>query len=256
MFHLAAFTGSMAAGATLATCAALSEQVLTVTGNQFLPDKPYDIIGAYILGASVTAAQLNIPSYRDLSLPYLHPLEVAAAVPNRPNWQDRRSNPFKVRASEPLGLLLSNSAGAPEREYGIIMLSSNGLSPAPAGRMAQVQFTAAITATANAWTAGQLTAVQNLPPGTYTVVGMQCKSATGIAARLIFPNQVARPGILATTGFGNIGILGEVPGALGSWGQFNTTVYPQLEILCSAADTAQTVILDVIYSPTVLTFGP
>lgn len=256
MFHLAAFFKSQGAGANLAVLNAVAEQVLTVQANAFLPDKQYQIVGAYFLGALMTQAQFSIPSYRQYALPAMHPLERAAAVPNRPNWIDLRRNPLTVRAAEPLSVLTSNSAGAPENEYACVLLCPTQLDPVPSGQFISVPFTAAITATANGWTLGQLTPTQNLPPGTYTVVGMQAQSATGIFARLVFPGQVARPGVLACTAVGNIGILAEKPGELGAWGQFNTVVYPQIEIFCSAADTAQVVILDCIYNPTPVNLGP
>ncbi|MDE2106922.1 MAG: hypothetical protein KGL39_57440 [Patescibacteria group bacterium] len=256
MFHLAGFYGSQAGNASLATLNALAEQVLNVQNNAFLPDKQYSILGAFVMGANLSRAQFSIPSYRDIALPDLHPLQVASAVPTRPNWIDLRNTPFIVRTAEPLAMLTSNSAGTADAQYGAVLLTPTGLDPVPAGRYVQVRFTATITATANAWTLGQLSPSQNLPPGTYTVIGGQFQSATAVLARLVFPGQVARPGILGTTSVGNIGILNEMPGALGAWGRFNTVVYPQLEIVCTAADTAQTVTLDCIYQPAQVNLGP
>src|SRR5690348_1007464 len=114
MLHLVAFTKSFSAPATLTQLTALAEQVLPITAGNFLPDKPFSILGAYFLGAHITAAQLNVPSYRDLGLPFFHPLEVASAVPNRPNWIDLRTRPLMVRTSEPLGINVSTTAAVAE----------------------------------------------------------------------------------------------------------------------------------------------
>lgn len=256
MFHLAAFFKNQPLGAVLQTLNALPEQVLITQNNGFLPDKPYSIIGAYFLGLDITAAQLSIPSYRDIALPQMHPLERAAAVPTRPNWIDLRGNPLKVRAAETLTALTSNNNAGAENEYGCVLLCPDQLDPVPAGRYVQVGFTATIAAVANAWTLGQLTPSQNLPPGTYYVIGAQIQSATIVFGRLVFPGQVARPGIPGVTSLGNIGIFNEMPGALGKWGQFNTVVYPQLEVVCTGADVAQTVTLDCVYVPQQFNAGP
>lgn len=250
MLHLAAFQGAQAFGVNLVQLNAAPEQVLVTQNNQFLFNKQLSIVGAYAIGPKITRCQLNIPSYRSVALPELHPLELAANPLNNPNIIDLRDSPYILRASETLGVLTSNNATVgTDQEFVGVWLTSSGLTQIPAGQYYSVRFTAAITAVANAWTIGALTATQQLPPGVYTVIGAQIQSATGVLARLVFPGQLYRPGVIACTSLGNRGPYQEKPGMWGALGNFNTVTYPQLEIMCTAADTAQIVNLDCIYQP-------
>jgi len=82
-----------------------------------------------------------------------------------------------------------------------------------------------------------------LPAGIYAVVGLEFIGVTALAARIIFEDQVMRPGCVGS------GLIASAPdpmfqnGGLGIWGRFNSNRMPNLEGLCNAADTAQTVFL-------------
>jgi len=99
------------------------------------------------------------------------------------------------------------------------------------------------TAAAGVWTQCPITWQDTLPAGIYAVVGLEFVGVTALAARVIFEDQVPRPGCvgsgLLATGSNDI-FLG---GRLGIWGRFNSNRMPNIEILCNAADTAQTVFL-------------
>ena len=119
--------------------------------------------------------------------------------------------------------------------------------PAPPGPIYSLFGTASTTLTVDNWSElTDLTWTNSLPQGTYSVVGLSVYSATAIAARLIIQNQVPRPGIVASDTFATVQSPMFSYGELGEWGRFESFVMPQVEVLATTADTAQTVVLQVI----------
>ena len=91
-----------------------------------------------------------------------------------------------------------------------------------------------------------LTWTNSLPQGTYSVCGLSVYSATAIAARLIIQNQVPRPGIVASADVTTTQEPMFSYGEMGEYGRFESFVMPQVEVLAHTADTAQSVVLQVI----------
>jgi len=112
----------------------------------------------------------------------------------------------------------------------------------------------------NTWSPTAIVFRQALRAGTYAVVGMKLNAVSGVAGRLIFGNQGARPGVLAcnsATGAANVGGFSDSKdqfdslfryGRAGVFGTFSHTNPPVLEIIASVADPAAAihVALDVI----------
>lgn len=135
--------------------------------------------------------------------------------------------------------------------YGLVALKAPGELPAvPEGDIRRVRCTATTTLTANAWTVGTITPDLDLEPGQYALVGMYGMSATGIAMRAVITGQNYRPGVPMLTTTEGAGADFNAPAydqVLGyKMGEFAHTNIPQIEWLASAADTAETVFLDVI----------
>jgi hypothetical protein len=77
---------------------------------------------------------------------------------------------------------------------------------------------------------------QTLPAGTYAVVGFEHVGPTAVAARLIFPGSVHRPGTVAGITLGSRTFQGFYEGLFGIYGHFKTISLPYVEVLTTAAD--------------------
>jgi hypothetical protein len=117
----------------------------------------------------------------------------------------------------------------------------------PPGNVYTIRGTGVATLGATAWTnINPITWQNTLPNGLYAVVGGAFQSATCLAGRVIFENTPYRPGAVGQqliTDWTNDIFRN---GGLGVWGQFHNYAMPQVEFLASAADTAQTVFLDLV----------
>ena len=267
-FHEVATAADADTTLVLQALAGLADQHVTVTGDNIqVPPETPNLMAVYVQGGSLTAGETAILDQARLEAPSLTPyIDIAALtglaataddqVPLSPtplnnflgkgvNFAGGENMQFKTAESV---------AGDDRAATALIWLGDGnyGIGNIMAAGMKTIRATAAITATAlgNAWAAGAITFEQALETGMYAVVGMKAFSATLIAARLIFPNQGARPGCIGyatpATGVGAIENPMFRNGNLGVWGTFSHTAPPQLEMLAAAADTTEEVYLDVV----------
>lgn len=267
-FHEVATAADADTTLVLQNLAGLADQHVTVTGDNIqVPPETPNLMAVYAQGGSLTAAETAILNQVRLEAPSLQPyLDIAALtglaataddqVPLSPtpinNYLGKGIN---LVGGENMQAKTAESVAGDDRAATILVWLGDGnygIGNLMAAGMKTIRGTAAITATAlgNAWGAGAITFEQALPAGTYAVVGMKAFSATLIAARLIFPNQGARPGCIGyatpLTGVGAIENPMFRNGNLGVWGTFSHTAPPQLEIMAAAADTTEEVYLDVV----------
>lgn len=252
--HVAAFFESV--DQTLDNVAALQDGIIPVQGDDLIVPDGMGFIAAVRVGsATAEFARLSTPSLRQLpsvALPDLQP--VGALEPESPpaGFHEFWSQPLPINPAAPgkgerLNLLAENDgAGAAEPVYGIVFLSSGPVQPAPGPWTPVRATTAAAAVTADTWTARNITLAQTLPKGVYAVGGMRVQSTSLIAARLVFPGQSYRPGVLGCDADADIqpGIFRR--GGLGELGRFTNDSPPQVELLCDAADNeVQEIVLDI-----------
>lgn len=250
MHILAAFYGSIANGTAYGILPAVPDQALSVmNGNVYLSGKKLRVLGSAAIGASLTGVQLDAPSLRTLALPELYPAIVGAAVPDfyRVSWFDQFAP--SVQANETFGLRVSVGGGAPSDNFGALWLAPQLVGAQP-GPVTTIPFTATITAVKGSWVNGPLTPATQLAVGRYQVVGMECVAANTFLARLAFPggDNAWRPGVVANTTYGRTGTrqLNRL-GGMGSFGSFDSTAIPSLDIFgIGAGAAAPTVYLDLV----------
>lgn len=246
MFHTVAFFGSQGAGALNDDLPALQDAWLTIQNNHFILPEQMKVLMAYGLGATITNARLNTPSFRLVSLPSVQPVEVGAAVPSLPHLAEYRDHEPVVPPIDEFAFETSNGAGAPENHWALVWLQfGNNINSTP-GPVFTVRATGTITAVANTWTQGAITLDQTLPAGRYDVVGMSVVGANLVAARLVLPRYKHRPGCLARVAVANDDWNRWRMGRIGRFGDFDSYAQPQLDILANGANTAQTVFLDLV----------
>ena len=252
--HLVAYSSSVLNGAVFLPVTAVPDVFTNVqAGNVVIADLPV-ILGAAMQGVTAQRAQLRSPTLQQVFNPDIVPVRRSVLATNiLPNWIDYTNwgidpNFLKLKPSEQLSVYAIQGSGAGEQEY-IAVLLADAVPKGVTGSIFTVRLTGTTTLVANGWTQCPLTFEQNLQVGSYAVVGMRAKAATGVFARIGTPGFAYRPGVLAGTDdmfpdhqlfrYGNLGV----------WFSFKNTQVLTADFLSTAADTAQTVELDVIFTP-------
>lgn len=247
MFHLVAFGSSISNSGALLQLDQITDEVLAASNNGILVPPQYKgVMGAAILGASVTRGQLQLPSLRNWGNQDLEPVNVGTKFesPVRANFY--LENPLPIVGPEELDMYAAQTGAAAETDYALVWIT-DGVFQRASGRILQAHFTASTTLTAGAWSTFQPTLDNALAAGTYALVGARVKSATGMGFRMV-PNgaQTNRPGGICTQAVDDLPLDGQRAGGWGVWMSFTNYTVPNLQILASAADTSEEGILDLI----------
>lgn len=245
MHHTVAWRLSIA-DATETDVTPVTDGIMSIQNGHFVPSKNLQLLYAYFGAAGANRARFITPTFRQITSPWIRPVGLAIVPGVQPLLTDYRQNPLTLNMLEEIQLMGTQTTGGAAVVVAIAGLASIPVGPAPAGNIFTMRGTATATLVAGAWTQGAVTWQDTLPAGMYAVVGMQYIGTTALAARLIFNDQIERPGCVAT------GLVTSRPhpmfqlGGLGQWGRFSNNVMPNVEFLANAADTAQEVYLDLI----------
>lgn len=242
MYHTLAYSQSINSAAETDTLP-VSDDIFVIQNNHFLPQQDMVGLWATAFGTNITRARLITPSMRQVTPPEIRPLIPALIGGSRNKVARWLRNPPVFRAVEEIELATTNSAGVAQQITGLLSLAPSMPAPVPGGPLFVMRGTGTTTVSANKWTTCPITWSDILPNGTYAVIGLSGFSANGQALRLIFIGQNWRPGALAQTVAGDIEDEIFINGSFGELGRFNTTTLPNVQFLCNAADTAQTVFL-------------
>jgi len=245
-WHVAAYFASLTNGSSNVANTIVPDQVLTPSGTTaFILPKPGKLFAGYAAGANITAVRINTPSLRYVGLPFLGPLNTTLTVPSPPNVTLWGENGPTLPTVDAISAEHSLGGAAPENELTVLFFKFGG-APVPGGPIYRIRFTATITGVTGAWASGAMTPDSTLPQGTYSVGGMDAQGTNLVAARLIFPGSFFRPGCLARNAVGGLPDRMFTDGTFGVYGSFKSVNLPNLEILVSGANTAQTVFLDLV----------
>lgn len=264
MLDMIAFYGARAGTVALLNIAGLADNHVTVQGNNVIcPVQCSKILAAYACsqataGSLTTQVLISSPSLRATSLLELcnwnanGAVVAAAQIPdNNAPYNDFKESPIDLQPGEAIQALSAVDVAAVAENIFVLVFLTDGVLACPfTGRIETVIADGVTAATINTWSATAMTFRQALRAGTYAVVGMKASGVSMVAARLVFGNQGARPGVIATnspTGAANVGGYGDSVdqlnglfryGRLGVWGTFSHTNPPQAEVICSVADPA------------------
>lgn len=244
MWHLAAFTASHGAVTDTQT-PALTDDILAIQNGNFVPEVDFDLGFAYAGGLLLDRMRLGAPSIRQITPSFIRPVNLGDNPIADPNVANYLANPFRVRALEEIGVQSTTTGIGPSRVTGLLGLF-RGIDPIPRGNVWCMRGTSATAAVANTWTTVAVTWADNLPTGRYGLVALEMHSATGIACRAILENETLRPGFLAALLATNRGPSFNLDGSCGLAGRFSSNRIPIPQVLCSAADAAQTFYLHLV----------
>lgn len=248
MFTTQVFAGNLALGVTDATLPAIQDQWCSTFNNQYMLERSRKLIRAFGAVPNGTAIRLSSPTWNRNFQPVIDPFD-ADATPggNLPAVVDYMGRGPTIPKLETFGPLVSR-AGAGAADCFVALWHTLSITPAPAGEIITVRFTANATGASLGWRAGTITFDQALPNGEYAVVGMRVTGANCLIARLNFVGGDERPGVIC-----NVDATSWVYPAMrfgfgGMFGKFKNTNPPQIEVVGTGAVAAQIGSLDLIYT--------
>jgi hypothetical protein len=247
MWHLAAFLKASAGSLTDEDTPAVSDQVITISNNHFIPPVPVQIKMATLCGAQATRLKISTPKLRAFAQVQLPITSTNVSQPSGQQFNDMSAMPLRINAIDELSALVTTGVGASTNIAGMWLDDMHTQSPR--GDAYWIHGVATFAAVVNTWTAGAIVFDQTLPAGKYSIVGMDVVAATTAFARLIFPTGGWRPGVVAraavttnlTDYFRN--------GYMGEYGQFASVAQPLLEVLCTTNPGSWDVFLQLLKLP-------
>lgn len=236
--HLVAYFNSVQAAVADTDMAAVSDVFAVVQNSHFLFQQDRYVFWAAHLSGSALRSKFNAADLRAVSNPYIVPVGSALLPGSDPNFSDYRDNPMKLNKLEEIAMLVTDSAAAHHAYVLVQTHPSPTVDPVPAGQTFTLRGTSTTTATASAWSQLVATWQDTLPGGNYICTGLQCQSTNLIAARLVFPNQVERPGVIGQSAVTNKTMFRGRKNQVGVLGRFASTYLPFVEVLADAADAS------------------
>ena len=247
MFHLAAYSSSIANGSVLLQVTNLTDPIIATSNKGFFVKEGLNNIG-WVLGAGTNATryQLSSGSIRKMFPWDFDSVNVGAVLENPVRYFDFMAAPIPLDNNEELdAYFLQSNAGA-EQAY-VLIAFCDGPFAKVTGRMQTMHAVGSTTLVANSWTAVTLTLDNGLDGGIYAVVGLSAFSAGALAARLVpRGSSPFRPGVPAAQARDQAKPSNWRYGGWGEFLRFPNTAVPQVEFLSVSADTAEEVYLDLI----------
>jgi hypothetical protein len=244
MYHMLAYS-SNTFGVTNFDMIPAQDPVFTIQNGHYLPNIPYNLYLAWLSGTLMSAIQLVTPTSRQVVPPRLYPINATTLPADRPHYYDRRMQPWILNAIEEISMQV-NLGGAANAIATALLAVGTSLDPIPPGNIWSYHGTATTAAVAQAWTQVAITWDQTIPAGTYVVIGSQHQSTNAIGHRIIFKDQVMRPGFTSLTSLTNVSFPDYYYGGMGALGKFTTTTLPFVEVYCNAADAAHDIVLNMV----------
>jgi len=245
-FHLLPwYTAALPDPSTNAALGAVTDPVFPIQSGKYLPGQDYFAMVGYVGTVGISQARVNQPSLLLPFYPQMDPLSGTVLPANLPPLQRFGPGGLPIYATESLAIEVSETGGAATPAVGALWLSPRPWAMAP-GQVRTLLATATVTCVAGSWVQGNMTLTSTLQAGTYQVVGLSAYGTNLLFARLIFSNQVLRPGVLAQQAIGEWNDETFRRGMCGVWGSFTNTTVPTVEFLSNAACTAQTLLIDVV----------
>ena len=172
----------------------------------------------------------------------------ADAEPDSPQIvHDMRSSPLVMVPTERIIAEADYNPTVAEAAWVAYWFADGPITPLAGGPIRTVRLLTTVDTVAGAWANGALTITDPLPPGRYAIVGARFQSAGLVAVRFVFPDIAARPGVLCVDDENDQQHPMFRLGGLGSYGEFESTRLPTLDMLSISADTADILgVLDLV----------
>ena len=241
--------------AALTVVTPVADPHVTIDGNNVvIPKELNKLAGAYasygtgLAAGAPTFSQLQSPGLRRVFNQDISRTSDTVAEVDETNIHMFPESPIPLDADEGLQAWTAHAALALGETTVGVFLCDGPLAKVD-GEIRTIRFTSVCAPVTRVWTLGVLGVVQQLPMGTYAVVGMRAVLGTESGlVRLIFTGYDWRPGCVYSKAVTGISPSIFRSGRMGVWGTFDWMHLPRIEV-CSvlAAPVANPAIyLDVI----------
>lgn len=239
--HMIAFGGAaLDLSAGLVTVPFIPDPLIRASSNIMQLSDDWMMLWGFAGGVGLARLRLSSASSRLRGFPNLQPFNASVLGGDNPSFFDYREYPLQLYNGENVTIqgtngvandvivLLSLARGTPD-----FNVNSRGL------RL--IRFTASLTSVAFTWgPEANIVLDDDIEAGRYNVYGMAYEEADAIAARLVFKDQVERPGCIAnqslTTRPAEVAYGGQ-----GLWGSFDSITPPFIQSM-HVASAAQSLI--------------
>jgi hypothetical protein len=174
----------------------------------------------------------------------LRPINSAILPASPPPIADYRQQPLLIPAEQELQMESTDGTGTTTAVGVIGVQFEQGV--LPNRDVYTIRATSTTAAVAGTWTNITLTFDDDLPPGNYHLCGLNYIATNAIAARALLSGQNWRPGAVGAAAADQLQHPMFSKGRLGSWGRFDNTIMPQIEVFNNSTDNAHTVFLDIV----------
>jgi hypothetical protein len=245
LHHLSVYSLAVQAAAVTDTdTPAITDPAVTITNGHPIFPQPVQCYWAYGFGdTNITRWKLTTPKLRAINVVNLRPLDISASISSRPPIVEYFHHPISLNPLDENQLIVTTGAATAAIIFAFVAFGDGNFN-VPQGDMFAVHASQSITLVADKWASAQIALDQPLPAGRYSVIGAEAYGTNLIGFRLIFPNQVWRPGSIAGTANTFINSRYFRWGNLGEWGQFESALLPSIDGLGLAAG-AQTIDLTI-----------
>ncbi len=241
MFTTIAWSESVDQGGVILPIAAVADMHMRTQGDYIVTNEYNKLIGTYAcVGATATRARIVSPSLRKINPYCIRPLELAITPAGIPVHAVNPGLAVQLDSEEELSAEHNgNPVAAAEQTSIVAWLSSGAIQPVT-GKIYTIYFTITLAQLAGAWAFSEITFIDQLPVGTYTIVGAEFVIASGVVARFVPKGGSNRPGvpIVAASNFGTNTTFRY--GNMGAFTTFKTLTPPGVEVLSSAAVASAT----------------
>jgi hypothetical protein len=212
-----------------------------VQNNRHVLAQDQYVLWAYVQGNSLIRARIDAPSLRAFTPPRLPLFRRGTAPGDKPPLNDFAHLGLILRGAEEIAVQTTNNLATGSETHYAVLCVGTSVSPSSRGPDFWVRATGSTTLVAGQWTNVPLTLESQLPAGNYRIVRLIARSANGVAARVITPGSIWRPGVVCINSEGQVPARHFLEGRYGDFGTFSTVALPSVEFLASAADTTQEV---------------
>jgi hypothetical protein len=243
---LAAFSEAVPLVTAQQLLTAVPDQIVRSVGDQIIVPPNNNLIGYFAIGLDIQAVQLQTPSLRRFALLDIAPVEITALPAFPPNWIVRADNPLVLVKDEVLNGLAGNANAGPQQESILVLLADR-----PPARIAgnPVTIAGAVVVPASVgyiWQAVPVVLAQELPVGSYDIIGARLEYANGIAFRIAGIGSVNRPGGICVADQEQPDPEYQRLGGLGVWETFTQLNIPNIEVFDDGTGGAAVLYLDLI----------
>lgn len=235
MHTIIAFSESQDPGGVFVKMAGVPDQHVKVQGDGiWIPDFNRILGGIACIGSTGGEARVVSPSLRRMNPYYIQPVNMALFPGTNIVHNVSGNSAITLDINESLECENNSDPAAGEQQTVGVVLAPSALSPIQ-GEIFTVNATVTIALIAGQWSFGEIDFIDELPVGTYGVVGMSVVAATAVLARMVPVGLAYRPGGPAMNAQNDAGYEMFRNGNLGEWFKFDSVQPPGIEILSSAA---------------------